>query len=74
MTTVICDVKNCPYRSTKPLQKYKKSGGEPCYQCKLDVVIIDNIFDPDGETLGLFGYTPAECRIYARHREKQNER
>lgn len=74
MTTVICDVKNCPYRSKTPMRKYTNHDGSKCYQCKLDTIIMDNIFDPDGETLGLFGYTPAECIIYAKYREAENER
>lgn len=72
MTTVICTVENCPYKSKKPLKKYKMENGGNCYQCKLDMIIISNLFDPDGETYGLFGYTPAECRYYAKHRESQN--
>ena len=71
MTTVICNVENCPYRSKNPLKKYKNSDGSKCYQCKLDIIIITSVDDCDGEIFGLLGYTPAECRFYRTSKELQ---
>lgn len=74
MTTVICNVEKCPYRSKRPSRKYTTSDGKNLYVCGLDMIVISNLFDPDGETFGLFGYTPAECCFYGRKREEENEK
>lgn len=47
MAKVICNMTKCKHRSKRPMRSYIKKSGEKCYGCKLDVINISRIFDPD---------------------------
>lgn len=62
MSKIICLNNKCPYRSKRPLRTWKLRNGEKVYSCTKPVTILGPMFDPDGETLQVFGYTPIECK------------
>ena len=55
MAQVICNVVDCKHRSKRKLKNYKKQNGSPCYGCKLEVILVSDIFDPDGEIEAIAG-------------------
>lgn len=65
MSTIICDMINCKHRSKKPLQKWKSKDGKRCYGCSLDYVLINRIFDSDGDICAVAGEeNMAHCQMY----------
>jgi hypothetical protein len=46
---VYCLVKNCKHRSSRK-SKYTTKGGNSLYKCKREHIIINNQFDPDGDS------------------------
>jgi Ni,Fe-hydrogenase I small subunit len=55
MAVVICNVSDCKNRSKRKLTKWQTKDGKPCYGCKLEIVSINKIFDPDGYIKAVVG-------------------
>lgn len=55
MATLICDIEDCVHRSKRPLRKWHYRDGRKCYGCRLESVVINRIFDMDGEAEEIFG-------------------
>lgn len=62
MTSIICNIKDCKYRSKWPMRKYIKSNGKHCYKCTLEVINIKN--ESTIETDELFGKEFPCCSNY----------
>jgi hypothetical protein len=65
MAIVICDRKDCKYRSKRKLKLFKRESGFPCYGCTLDAVVIGPVFDFDGDIEAVAGKkNTAVCKCY----------
>lgn len=64
MAKVICKME-CKHRSKRPMRSYKYRDGSKCYGCKLDVIDISRVFDPDGYAEQVLGEScMAHCIYY----------
>ena len=67
-TKVVCHNGKCPYRSKGALRGYRTKSGDKIYTCSKEIIVMSDVYDPDGETVALFGYNPCECVLYAQYR------
>lgn len=64
MSTIVCLKSDCPYRSKRPLRKFRLRSGEKAYGCTLPVLALRGMYDPDGAVRAALGYNPCECVDY----------
>ena len=64
---VICDMKDCKYRSKRHMRNYIKKSGEHCYKCTLKVINIQN--ESTTETDELFDKEFPCCKNYQKMEE-----
>lgn len=65
MTQIICNVSTCKHRSKRPLLSWKTKNGNRCYGCTLDCIVINRIFDMDGDICAIAGEeNMAHCMGY----------
>lgn len=64
MAKATCSMK-CKHRSKRPMQKYKRASGDPCYGCTLDTAVISRIVDPEDYIIQAIGEEEmARCLHY----------
>lgn len=64
MADLICSMA-CKHRSKRPLRKWRKKDGSPCYGCTLKYVTISRAFDIDGDICAVAGEeNMAHCNFY----------
>lgn len=64
MATVICSMP-CKHRAKRPLRKWIKKNGDKVYGCKLEVISISKILDPDNYIIEVLGDKDmAQCINY----------
>ena len=64
MATVICNVP-CKHRSKRPLRKWVSKDGNKVYGCKLEIISILRISDPDDYIIEVIGEKDmAQCINY----------
>jgi len=73
MADLICSMA-CKHRSKRPLRKWKKKDGSPCYGCSLKYVNISRAFDWDGDIYAVAGEkNMARCVFYEPLDEPEGE-
>lgn len=73
MADLICSM-NCKHRSKRPLRKWRKKNGSPCYGCRLEYVKISRVFDLDGDIYAVAGEeNMAHCVFYEPLNEPEGE-
>lgn len=64
MADLMCSM-DCKHRSKRPLRKWQKKDGRPCYGCRLKYVNISRVFDLDGDICAVAGEeNMAHCAFY----------
>ena len=73
MADLICFM-DCKHRSNRPLRKWRKKDGSPCYGCRLETVTISRAFDFDGDICAIAGEeNMARCAHYEPLGEPEGE-
>ena len=73
MADLICSM-ICKHRSKRPLRKWRKKDGSPCFGCSLKYVNISRVFDLDGDICAGAGEgNMAHCAFYEPLEEPEGE-